>query len=191
MTVVAKAIGWNDMRVRRKVAIAIDHGWLVNREEKRRRPADLWLGTETPKSRGLPTKESLLVVLQGIPQGIPPQIGCCRVDSSNGAGFASTADANDSNNGVNSDDADNSANKRGVDSEANENGQSTRQHVFRGEIDGINDNDRVVGVTAPHNGKGKVLTRRYDAKNFEGYEALQVPAPSEHPVTRVRRTVIL
>lgn len=45
-----------------------------------------------------------------------------------------------------------------------------------------NEGDRGNGSTAPHNGNGKVLVRRYGKGNFEGYEALQVPAPSGEAV---------
>lgn len=41
---VAGALGWNDMRVRRKAAVALKRGWLVNKQAGLRRPADLYVG---------------------------------------------------------------------------------------------------------------------------------------------------
>jgi len=42
---VAVSLGWTDMRVRRKVAIAIRRGWLVKKQVGLRKPADLYIGT--------------------------------------------------------------------------------------------------------------------------------------------------
>jgi hypothetical protein len=51
---VAKKLGWNKDKPRRKALVAIRHGWLINKQEKRAQPADLVLGDPMPESRGLP-----------------------------------------------------------------------------------------------------------------------------------------
>jgi hypothetical protein len=51
---VAKHLEWNKMKSRRKAAIAIKHGWIVNRQDKRGQPADLVIGDPMPNDRALP-----------------------------------------------------------------------------------------------------------------------------------------
>ncbi|MGH8612632.1 MAG: hypothetical protein ACREYF_11525 [Gammaproteobacteria bacterium] len=130
-TAIAAELGWNDMRVRRKAAIAMRHGWLANRQEKRRQPANLDVGEEMPKARGLPALS--------LPPPLSPQNGCGRVDSSNGAGSASTPPDNSANARVNAVDRTVDANESVNSEKVNENKASTRQHPFR--VDESDDSD--------------------------------------------------
>jgi hypothetical protein len=57
---VAKKLEWLRYKVHRKAAVALKHGWLINTQEKRGHPANLDLGDEMPKERGLPLPEDLL-----------------------------------------------------------------------------------------------------------------------------------
>lgn len=52
-------LGWHRDKASRKAGVALSHGWLVNKQEKRRQPAILDIGAEAPESRGLPTREKI------------------------------------------------------------------------------------------------------------------------------------
>jgi hypothetical protein len=59
VTALATALGIDKMAASRRVKTAIHHGWLVNAEEKRGKPAKLTLGEPLPERTGLPTPEAL------------------------------------------------------------------------------------------------------------------------------------
>ena len=56
---VAKKLEWPRYKAHRKAAGALKHGWLINTQEKRGHPANLDLGDEMPKERGLPLAKDL------------------------------------------------------------------------------------------------------------------------------------
>ena len=133
------------MRARRKARVAIEHGWLVNKQEKPRQPADLGLGVDMPESRGLPEKQKLA--------DISPQKGCYRVNASNGVGSGVNGGDNTTltlDNGVNG------GNDPDVNAQTNENAALTRQQHFR------------MGEDAPDKeGNGVTLSRRVNGEASE------------------------
>ena len=126
---VARHLSWNVMKASRKARIAMRHGWLVNRQEKPRHPANLDLGANMPESRGLPTKESLVA----ISSGIPPRNDCYRVNPSSGAGFGLTGEDNSQKH---TDNDVNSVNNPVVNAKSNENNALTGSQPFRGGVSG-------------------------------------------------------
>jgi hypothetical protein len=56
---VAKALSWTTPKTYRKVAVALRHGWLINKQDRPRQPADLDIGSDMPDGRALPTADHI------------------------------------------------------------------------------------------------------------------------------------
>lgn len=123
---IAAKLGWHDTRVRRHAAAGMKHGYLVNRQEKRRQAAMLDTGEVMPEARCLPEANAIEKACV-----TPSQNGQRRSDASNHAGSRAATHSDANSDGVATDnDGSDVANSVATEN-ANKNNASLRRYEIR------------------------------------------------------------